>query len=62
MGQENENEIQDPQLFLEEITLFEEQLKKKFSSDGYSFEIAKRIAKSYLAYESKVVNTKEGEK
>ena len=29
MGQENENEIKDPQLFLEVITLFEEQLKKK---------------------------------
>ena len=63
MGQENENEIKDPQLFLKEITLYEEQLKKEnISSDDYSFKIAKRIAQSYLAYESMVVNTKEGEK
>ena len=63
MGQENENVIKNLELFLKEITLYEEQLKKKnIFSENYSFEIAKRIAKSYLAYKITIDNFKEGGK
>lgn len=52
MGQENE--IKDAQSFLDDLILHEEELKKEnniLNISSYSFEIAKRIAKSYLAYE-----------
>ena len=48
MGQENE--IKDSQTFLNDLASHEEKLKKENIS-SYSFEKAKRIAESYLAYE-----------